>query len=143
MPAKAGIQNCFKLLDLGFRRGDENGFFWSFYIAIKVIHFRVEGFIKKMRKQPAVYLLASRRNGTLYLGVTSDLVKRVWEHKNNMIEGFTKRYGIHRLVWYELHDTMRSAIGREKRIKEWKRKWKLELIERINPDWEDLYHKII
>jgi putative endonuclease len=94
-------------------------------------------------KQPAVYILASKRNGTLYVGVTSDLVKRVWEHKSNLVSGFTKRYKVHQLVWYEVHDTMDSAILREKRIKEWKRKWKLELIEKSNHTWEDLYKKII
>ena len=96
-----------------------------------------------MNKQPAVYILASKRNGTLYTGVTSDLVKRTWEHKNNLVEGFTKRYGVHHLVWYELHETMESAIQREKKIKEWKRVWKLELIERTNPDWQDLYDTIV
>ena len=96
-----------------------------------------------MSKQPAVYILASDRNGTLYIGVTSDLTKRVWEHMNNMVEGFTKRYGVHRLVWYEVHDTMESAIQREKRLKEWKRVWKLELIEETNPEWKDLYPTIV
>ena len=96
-----------------------------------------------MEKQPAVYILASKRNGTLYIGVTSDLTKRVWEHKNGMVEGFTKRYNVHRLVWYEIYESMESAITREKRIKEWKRAWKLELIERFNPKWEDLYHTIL
>jgi putative endonuclease len=96
-----------------------------------------------LSKQPAVYILASKRNGTLYTGVTSDLVKRVWEHKNDMVEGFTDIYGVHRLVWYEPHDTMESAIKREKCIKEWKRAWKLRLIESVNPDWQDLYYRII
>jgi putative endonuclease len=96
-----------------------------------------------VNKQPAVYILASKRNGTLYIGVTSELVKRVWEHKNNMVEGFTKRYNVHRLVWYELHESMESAITREKRLKNWKRKWKLELIERSNPKWLDLYYTIV
>jgi putative endonuclease len=96
-----------------------------------------------MNKQPAVYILASKRNGTLYIGVTSDLTKRVWQHRNDMEEGFTKRYGIHHLVWYELHENMESALQREKRLKEWKRAWKLELIERFNPEWEDLYHTIV
>ena len=96
-----------------------------------------------MNKQPAVYILASKRNGTLYIGVTSDLVKRVWEHKNNMVEGFTKRYGVHQLVWYEMHEGMESAIEREKQLKESKRKWKLELIESTNPSWQDLYHTIV
>ena len=96
-----------------------------------------------MNRQPAVYILASKRNGTLYVGVTSDLVKRIWAHKNNMVEGFTKRYGVHHLVWLEIHDNMESAIKREKQIKEWQRKWKLELIESKNADWQDLYHIII
>mgnify|MGYP001567053756 CR=1 FL=1 len=93
--------------------------------------------------QPCVYMLASRYNGTLYVGVTSDLVKRVWQHKNNIVEGFTKRYGIHVLVWYELHPTMESAIQREKALKEWKRAWKLELIEKVNPQWQDLYPSLL
>jgi putative endonuclease len=96
-----------------------------------------------MAKQPCVYLMASRRNGTLYVGVTSDLMKRVWEHKNNIVEGFTKRYGIHVLVWYELHPTMESAIQREKALKEWKRAWKLVLIEKVNPQWQDLYSNLL
>ena len=75
--------------------------------------------------------------------MTSDLVKRVWEHKNNVVEGFTKRYGVHQLVWYEMHEGMESAIVREKQLKEWKRKWKLESIESVNPSWEDLYHTIV
>ena len=94
-------------------------------------------------KPSYVYLLASKRNGTLYAGVTADLVKRVWEHKNDQVEGFTKRYGVHSLVWFEVHETMESAIGREKAIKEWKRAWKLELIEKDNPTWRDLYQDII
>jgi putative endonuclease len=79
----------------------------------------------------------------LYIGVTSDIVKRVWEHKNDAVEGFTKRYGVHTLVWYEAHETMESAITREKTIKGWKRKWKLELIEKENPQWIDLYDSLI
>ena len=96
-----------------------------------------------VNKQPVVYILSSKRNGTLYIGVSSDLVKRVWEHKNDIIEGFTKRYAVHQLVWYEVHESMESAIEREKQLKEWKRKWKLELIESIHPCWEDLYQTII
>ena len=96
-----------------------------------------------MDKQPSVYILASKRNGTLYVGVTSNLVKRVWEHKSDIVEGFTKRYSVHRLVWYELHENMESAILREKRIKGWKRKWKLQLIERDNSNWQDLYYQIV
>lgn len=79
-------------------------------------------------KQPCVYLLASQRNGTLYIGVTSDLIKRVWQHKQDFVEGFTKQYGVHDLVWYEQHEDMLSAITREKTLKEWKRAWKLELV---------------
>ena len=94
-------------------------------------------------KQPAVYILARRMNGTLYLGVTSDLVRRLWEHKNDLVEGFTQRYGVHRLVWYELHVTMEAAVLQEKRLKEWRRAWKLRLIQRINPEWEDLYDRLI
>ena len=96
-----------------------------------------------MNRQPAVYILANKRNGTLYVGVTSDLIKRIWQHKNNVVKGFTERYSIHQLVWYELHETMESAIGKEKMLKNWKRVWKLELIERSNPNWQDLYGTII
>jgi len=96
-----------------------------------------------MNWQPAVYILANKRNGTLYIGVTSDLVKRIWEHRNNVVKGFTKRYSVHQLVYYELHQTMESAITREKMLKNWKRVWKLQLIERSNPNWQDLYTTII
>jgi putative endonuclease len=96
-----------------------------------------------MEKQPVVYILASGKNGTLYTGVTSDLVRRIWEHKNNVNPGFTQRYGVHTLVWFEIHPTMESAIKREKNIKEWKRKWKLDLIEKENKDWNDLYTAIV
>ena len=95
-----------------------------------------------MSKQPCVYLLASGRNGTLYIGVTSNLIKRVWEHKSHVVEGFTKKYRVDQLVWYEVHETMESAIQREKEIKEWQRKWKLRLIEELNPDWKDLYDTV-
>lgn len=93
--------------------------------------------------QPCVYILASKRNGTLYIGVTSDLVKRVWEHKSDFIEGFTKKYTVHDLAWYETHDTMENAINREKQLKEWKRQWKIALIEKSNPYWNDLYASIV
>jgi len=95
-----------------------------------------------MAKQPAVYILASKRNGTLYIGVTSDLQKRSWEHKNDLLDGFTKKYGVHQLVYYELHDNVVSAITREKQLKKWNRAWKLELIERGNPDWNDIWQEI-
>lgn len=93
--------------------------------------------------QPCVYILASKRNGTLYIGVTSDVVKRVWEHKNDFVESFTKRYSVHTLVWYEAHETMESAITREKALKNWKRAWKLELIEASNPGWRDRYAEVV
>ncbi len=95
-----------------------------------------------MNKRPAVYILTNKKNGTLYVGVTSDLIKRVWEHKNNLVDGFTKRYSVHKLMWYELHETMISAITREKTLKNWKRAWKMELIEKNNPLWQDLYETI-
>ena len=94
-------------------------------------------------KQPCVYILASKRNGTLYVGVTSNLVQRIWQHKNELVEGFTKRYSVRTLVWYEVHESMESAIAREKAIKEWKRAWKLELIEKGNPTWRDLYEELV
>ena len=93
--------------------------------------------IQLFMKQPCVYIIASGWDGTLYVGVTSDLVKRVWEHKNDLVEGFTKKYQVHDLVWFELHETMQSAILREKAIKEWKRAWKIELIEESNKSWRD------
>ncbi|OUY06502.1 GIY-YIG nuclease [Acinetobacter populi] len=94
-------------------------------------------------KQPAIYIMASQRNGTLYIGVTSDLVKRIWEHKNSIIQGFTQKYHVHLLVYYELHSSMEEAILREGRLKKWKRNWKLHLIEENNPQWLDLYPEII
>jgi putative endonuclease len=96
-----------------------------------------------MERQPCVYLLASKRNGTLYTGVTSSLTKRIWEHKHNLVEGFTKKYSVHTLVWYEVHVTMESAIRREKAIKSWKRVWKIKQIEEMNPQWRDLYPDLL
>jgi putative endonuclease len=95
-----------------------------------------------VEKQPCVYILASQRNGTLYVGVTRDLARRVFEHKENAIEGFTKEYGVHTLVFYEFHETMNDAMTREKRIKNWRREWKLQLIEQSNPQWRDLYQDL-
>ncbi len=89
-----------------------------------------------------VYILASKRNGTLYTGVTSDLVGRMYQHRNAVIEGFTKKYGVHLLVWYEHTESIEAAIQREKQIKRWKREWKLNLIEKENPEWKDLYEKL-
>ena len=92
---------------------------------------------------PYVYILASKKNGTLYIGVTSDLLKRIWEHKNHVVDGFTAKYHVHKLVWKEEHPSMESAILREKRIKKWKRKWKILLIEERNSQWRDLYDELV
>ena len=91
------------------------------------------------QKTPCVYFLASRRNGTLYVGVTSDLARRVALHKQDLIAGFTKKYAVHRLVYYEIHETMEAAIRREKQIKDWRRLWKIRLIESMNPEWVELF----
>lgn len=96
-----------------------------------------------MLKSYYVYILASKRNGTLYVGVTDDLIKRVWQHKNDLLEGFTKKYQVHNLVYFEDTNDIESAIKREKILKRWKRQWKLKLIEEKNPDWKDLYNDII
>ncbi len=94
-------------------------------------------------KRPCVYILASRRNGTLYVGVTSDLARRVWEHRSGAIPGFTKTYSVYLLVYVEFHSTMADAILREKQLKKWRRRWKLDLIERGNPQWRDLYNELL
>lgn len=94
-------------------------------------------------KQPAVYLLATKKNGTLYIGVTSNLVARTWQHREHAVEGFTTRYNVTKLVWYELHTTMESAILREKRLKKWNREWKLRLVDEMNPEWRDLWEEIV
>jgi len=93
----------------------------------------------KEMKSFYVYIMASSRNGTLYVGSTSDLIKRAWEHKNKVIPGFTARYNVHMLVFYEVHETYVEAARREKRFKNWRRQWKLNLIEKLNPEWHDLY----
>ncbi|MCP5382884.1 MAG: GIY-YIG nuclease family protein [Kordiimonadaceae bacterium] len=95
-----------------------------------------------MDKSPCVYMMASGLNGTLYIGVTSNLQKRVWQHKNNVIDGFTQKYNVHFLVYYELHQTMEDAILREKQLKKWKRDWKKKLIAKMNPDWLDLFETL-
>ena len=96
-----------------------------------------------MSKSFYTYIMASKRNGTLYVGVTSDLVKRVYQHRNRLIEGFTKKYAVHTLVYFECLDSFEAAVRREKQVKAWKRQWKMRLIEENNPRWEDLYNKII
>ena len=94
-------------------------------------------------KRPCVYILASKRNGTLYVGVTDSIARRVWQHRSAAVEGFTKRYDVKDLVSAEFHETMLDAIRREKQIKKWNRAWKLALIERANPDWRDLYEDLL
>ena len=96
-----------------------------------------------MQKQPAVYILTNKRKGTLYIGVTSNLVQRVWQHKTHLVPGFTQKYKLHKLVYYELLETMEAAIQYEKRLKKWNREWKIELIEDMNPGWNDLYPNIL
>ena len=96
-----------------------------------------------MNKQYYVYILASKKNGTLYTGVTNNLLKRVYEHKHNLVEGFTKKYNVHQLVYYETTEDINIAIHREKCIKRWKRNWKIELIEKNNPEWKDLYDELL
>ena len=96
-----------------------------------------------MDKQPCVYLLASKRNGTLYVGVTSDLIRRTWEHREHLVEDFTKKYEVGTLVWFELHETMESAIRREKQLKKWHRAWKIRMIEANNPTWRDRYADLL
>ena len=95
-----------------------------------------------MTRQPVVYILASKKHGTLYIGVTSDLVKRVWEHKQDIVEGFTRKYHVHNLVYFEQHEGMNEAIQREKQLKKWNRAWKIELIEKTNAAWRDLWPDI-
>lgn len=94
-------------------------------------------------RQPSVYILASSRNGTLYVGVTHDIVRRAWQHRCDVVDGFTKRYGVHRLVHVEFHASMSEAIRRETQLKKWRRAWKLQLIEEGNPDWRDLYNELV
>jgi putative endonuclease len=133
---------------LGARRGDM-GFFVRhagvFLPGIQDLGFVYlkGGELSHILKIPAIYILSSKKNGTLYIGVTRDLQKRIWQHKNDIIEGFTKRYRIHILVYFEIHKSMKSAIHREKQLKEWKRSWKLKLIESANPYWRDLYFNIV
>ncbi|MEN3297495.1 MAG: putative endonuclease [Burkholderiales bacterium] len=96
-----------------------------------------------MEKTSYVYMLASARYGTLYLGVTSDLIKRIWQHREGLADGFTKKYGIKQLVWFEIHAEIVSAITREKQLKKWNRAWKIELIQKENPYWRDLYEDLL
>lgn len=102
----------------------------------------IVGNVRGVMKEGFVYILASQRNGTLYVGSTSDLVRRIWEHKNNVIFGFTAKYNVHQLVYYERHEEIMEAAKQEKRLKSWRREWKLNLIEKTNPTWRDLYEEI-
>ncbi|MDR2172926.1 MAG: GIY-YIG nuclease family protein [Burkholderiales bacterium] len=106
-------------------------------------HHQLSDMSTRDEKQPAVYIILSKRNGTLYIGVTSNLVQRVWQHRNDAVEGFSKKYQTHILAYYELHDNMESAILREKQLKKWERQWKIRLIEKSNPYWRDLYSEIV
>jgi putative endonuclease len=90
-----------------------------------------------------VYIIASRKNGTLYIGMTDNLVQRIWMHRNRILPGFTRQHGVQKLVWYEQHETREAAITRERQLKKWNRIWKLEIIERNNPGWRDLYDEIV
>ena len=101
------------------------------------------GMFMSYDKHYFVYILASKRNGTLYIGVTNDLIRRAYEHRNDLIEGFTQKYKVHSLAYYEMTNDIKSAIEREKRLKKWNRKWKLELIEKVNPQWKDLYGELV
>ena len=96
----------------------------------------------KLILKALVYIMASGRNGTIYIGVSNNLTKRVWEHKNNVVKGFTDKYLVHKLIYYEMHSDIQLAIKREKLLKKWNRQWKLELIEKENPQWHDLYEKV-
>ena len=96
-----------------------------------------------MKKTPVVYIITNKNNTVLYVGVTSDLKKRVWEHKKKLVDGFTKKYNINKLVYFESCDSMEQAIEREKRIKKWNRQWKVEMIEDKNPNWKDLYLDLV
>jgi putative endonuclease len=94
-----------------------------------------------MDKLPTVYILANKRHGTLYIGVTSNLCGRIWDHRNGIVPGFTRKYDVKTMVWFETHDSMESAIAREKQLKNWQRGWKIELIEKTNSTWRDLYEE--
>jgi putative endonuclease len=96
-----------------------------------------------MKKQAAVYILASEYNGTLYIGITSNLIQRIWQHRSDLVDGFTKKYTVHFLVYYELHEDMPTAILREKQLKKWNRQWKINLIKQFNPAWKDLWQELI
>jgi putative endonuclease len=105
-------------------------------------HSRERGNLWKIMKGYYIYILSNKKRGTLYTGITSNLIKRIYEHKNDLVPGFTQKYNLHKLVYYEKYDDVLDAITREKRIKKWERQWKIELIENFNADWKDLYYEI-
>lgn len=122
---------------------DSSGPFWTLAFVRVTALFRWRSEIGRMTHGGWVYILASQRNGTLYIGITNDLARRIYEHREGLIPGFTKKYSVRMLVWYCRFDDIRSAISEEKRLKAWKRRWKLELIERENPSRRDLYDDIV
>jgi putative endonuclease len=113
------------------------------YIILPICHSREGGNPSTPMNKYFIYILASQKNGTLYIGVTNDLIRRIYEHKNDLIEGFTKKYKIHNLVYYEQTESIETAMTREKQLKKWRREWKITLIENINPTWADLYEKLL
>ena len=123
------------VLDIYIGAGDPNSRFDEYFVAFLSL--------TVVERLPCVYILSSEKNETLYIGVTSNLVKRIWQHKNQIVPGFTERYYVHDLVWYEPHVTMESAIRREKALKGWNRSWKKRLIGKTNPGWKDLYQDLL
>ncbi len=95
-----------------------------------------------MEKHFYVYIMTNKKHGTMYIGVTSNIIKRIWEHKNHVVKGFTEKYNLDKLVYYEVHDNAESAIRKEKRLKEWQRLWQVDLVDKFNPEWHDLYDSI-
>ena len=136
---RSGASRCVERLTCS--RSDPLAYFLRIVIPAKAGMTKVTDMARE--RIPCVYILASGPRGTLYIGVTSDLPGRIWQHKNDQADGFTKRYRIHTLVWYEVHEEMESAILREKALKAWKRLWKIELIESMNPEWRDLYQDLL
>jgi putative endonuclease len=134
IPLKKGIHVAKIILDSHLHGNDKQ--------TKRVIPLK-KGIHEGVMNQYYVYIMASKKNGTLYIGVTNDLIRRVYEHRNNLVEGFTQKYAVHLLVFYEIHNDINNAIQREKRLKKWNRAWKIELIEKENPEWNDLYNGLI
>jgi putative endonuclease len=138
-----GFMDCHVPAALAMTRGDVLAMTGKRGVLVMALPGALPQAIIIVMKTPCVYILASQQNGTLYVGVTSNLAQRVWQHKEGVVEGFTKKYGIKRLVWYEFHATMESAIAREKQLKAGKRARKIQLIGAMNQDWRDLYADVI